>query len=157
MKWQPTVENLYRPSTVRRLRKLRLAERKELERHHRLFKAVMRAPLQQAKQELWEKEQKLRSLKRVPKKDRPRCGARCRDGHPCQARAFGRTGRCRMHGGGRARREYGRKRAVIAFVFGSRPKLVARVRAEKQERSARKARMAVWCRASGERQTLPQG
>src|SRR6266568_1683817 len=37
----------------------------------------------------------------------PRCGARCRDGHPCQARAtrdvatgcLVRNGRCRLHGG----------------------------------------------------------
>lgn len=35
----------------------------------------------------------------------PRCGARCRDGHPCQARAtrdergYVRNGRCRLHGG----------------------------------------------------------
>ena len=42
----------------------------------------------------------------TPKADRPRCGARCRDGHPCQARAVWnyrhdqpRNGRCRMHGG----------------------------------------------------------
>src|SRR5262245_26198651 len=41
------------------------------------------------------------------KRDLPLCGARCRDGHPCQGRAtrdvetgcFVRNGRCRMHGG----------------------------------------------------------
>ena len=40
------------------------------------------------------------------KKNRPRCGARCRDGHRCKARAVvDKTtdepinGRCRMHGG----------------------------------------------------------
>src|SRR5262249_50906327 len=41
------------------------------------------------------------------KRELPLCGARCRDGHPCQARAtrdeetgcFVRNGRCRMHGG----------------------------------------------------------
>jgi hypothetical protein len=41
------------------------------------------------------------------KRELPRCGARCRDGHPCQARAtrdaetgcFVRNGRCRIHGG----------------------------------------------------------
>jgi hypothetical protein len=44
---------------------------------------------------------------RLRKAERPRCGARCRDGHPCQARAtvdaetgcFVRNGRCRLHGG----------------------------------------------------------
>jgi len=43
---------------------------------------------------------------RVFKKELPLCGARCRDGHPCQARAawdetrtYPRNGRCRMHGG----------------------------------------------------------
>ena len=41
------------------------------------------------------------------KREVPLCGARCRDGHPCQARAtrdaktscFVRNGRCRIHGG----------------------------------------------------------
>ena len=39
------------------------------------------------------------------KKDRPKCGAKCRDGHACQAKAvvdsFGHplNGRCRLHGG----------------------------------------------------------
>jgi hypothetical protein len=41
------------------------------------------------------------------KRELPLCGARCRDGHPCQARAtrdvetgcFVRNGRYRMHGG----------------------------------------------------------
>ncbi len=42
----------------------------------------------------------------TPKPQRPTCGARCRDGHPCTARAVWdrdhdqpRNGRCRMHGG----------------------------------------------------------
>lgn len=42
----------------------------------------------------------------TPRRLRPRCGARCRDGHPCQAPAVWdrrrnrpRNGRCRMHGG----------------------------------------------------------
>jgi len=41
------------------------------------------------------------------KRELPLCGARCRDGHPCQARAtrdvdtgcYVRNGRCRLHGG----------------------------------------------------------
>jgi hypothetical protein len=43
---------------------------------------------------------------RVFKRELPRCGARCRDGHPCQApaawdeyRCAPRNGRCRLHGG----------------------------------------------------------
>ena len=43
---------------------------------------------------------------RVFKRELPRCGARCRDGHPCQApaawdeyRCAPRHGRCRLHGG----------------------------------------------------------
>jgi len=42
----------------------------------------------------------------VPKAERPACGARCRDGHPCRAPAVWdakrgrlRNLRCRMHGG----------------------------------------------------------
>lgn len=46
-------------------------------------------------------------LDRVFKHELPRCGARCRDGHLCQAKAardaetgcYVRNGRCRMHGG----------------------------------------------------------
>lgn len=51
----------------------------------------------------------MRSLRKyyyVAKRDMPRCGARCRDGHPCQRRAVWdaircgpRNGRCRNHGG----------------------------------------------------------
>jgi hypothetical protein len=43
---------------------------------------------------------------RTRKAERPKCGARCRDGHPCQAlpvwdqtRNAPRNGRCRVHGG----------------------------------------------------------
>lgn len=45
-------------------------------------------------------------LDRVYKHELPVCGARCRDGHPCQAKAVWddtrcsvRNGRCRLHGG----------------------------------------------------------
>lgn len=54
----------------------------------------------------WEDEARIRERKRTPKAERPRCGARCRDGHPCQARAVWdrergeiRNARCRLHGG----------------------------------------------------------
>jgi hypothetical protein len=46
-------------------------------------------------------------LDRVFKRELPLCGARCRDGHLCQAKAtrdaetgcYVRNGRCRLHGG----------------------------------------------------------
>lgn len=48
----------------------------------------------------------LRIFWATPKPERPRCGARCRDGHACRAPAVWdhrrdrpRNGRCRMHGG----------------------------------------------------------
>ncbi len=49
---------------------------------------------------------------------RPRtCGARCRDGHACNAPANGRGGRCRRHGGAStgARTPEGRARALAAL------------------------------------------
>ena len=59
-----------------------------------------------AKLQRWENDARIRNRKRTPKSDRPRCGARCRDGHACQAQAVWdrtrgiiRNGRCRMHGG----------------------------------------------------------
>ena len=61
----------------------------------------------QEKRQQWEEENEaIRDRRRTPKDDRPRCGARCRDGTPCQARAVWdyandrpRNGRCRVHGG----------------------------------------------------------
>lgn len=46
-------------------------------------------------------------LDRIYKRELPQCGARCRDGHSCQAQAtrdaetgcYVRNGRCRLHGG----------------------------------------------------------
>lgn len=45
-------------------------------------------------------------VRRPKRADRPRCGATCRDGHPCRAPAVWlpgepapRNGRCRLHGG----------------------------------------------------------
>jgi hypothetical protein len=74
-----------------------------------------------------------------PKRERPRCGARCRDGSPCEAppvwdkrldRAV--NGRCRMHGGlstgpkseeGRRRiAESNRTRSVNLSLGGKRGK-----------------------------------
>ncbi len=64
----------------------------------------------------------------TPKRERPRCGAKCRDGHPCQAPVVWecqnnrpRNGRCRMHDGlstgpetleGRARTTAGYRRRL---------------------------------------------
>lgn len=36
---------------------------------------------------------------RIPKKRRPYCGARCRDGHACRARVLEGKTKCRTHGG----------------------------------------------------------
>lgn len=64
------------------------------------------------------------------KKNRPLCGARCRDGHPCKAKAVldkrdrPLNGRCRMHGGlstgakseeGRERCRQAAKRGMFAY------------------------------------------
>lgn len=51
--------------------------------------------------------ERVRTARKRPKTDeRPRCGARCRDGHACRAAALWlpgdpapRNGRCRLHGG----------------------------------------------------------
>ncbi len=68
-----------------------------------------------------EEDQRIREQRRTPKRERPKCGARCRDGRPCQARPVWdqerdrpRNGKCRMHGGLSTgpRTEEGRKRAM---------------------------------------------
>jgi len=53
-----------------------------------------------------EEARRIRERKRTPKEERPKCGARCRDGHACRAPAVWdfehdrpRNGRCRVHGG----------------------------------------------------------
>lgn len=60
---------------------------------------------------------------RVFKKEKPKCGARCRNGHPCQAPAAWdeyrcgiKNGRCRIHGGLSTgpRTEEGRRRCAEA-------------------------------------------
>jgi hypothetical protein len=37
--------------------------------------------------------------RKVPKKERPFCGAKCRDGHACNARVVPGKTKCRLHGG----------------------------------------------------------
>lgn len=74
-------------------------------------------------------------LQRIPKQERPQCGARCRTGNPCQARVVVNVDgsfrkRCRMHGGlstgptseaGRARIvESNRRRAKHRVLDGDR-------------------------------------
>ncbi len=46
-----------------------------------------------------------------------RCGARCRDGHPCGAPGRGRGGRCKLHGGASTgpRTAEGQARALAAL------------------------------------------
>lgn len=61
-----------------------------------------------------------------PKKERPHCGARCRDGHACRAKAAANpftgklSNRCRMHGGhsSGARTPEGKVRALMALAKG---------------------------------------
>ena len=36
---------------------------------------------------------------KIPKIERPFCGAKCRDGHSCRRRALQDKTRCRIHGG----------------------------------------------------------
>ena len=77
-------------------------------------------------------------LDRVFRSERPPCGARCRDGHPCQApamldRDYGcyiANGRCRLHGGLSTgpRTAAGRRRIAQA----ARKRMKARHRARRQ-------------------------
>jgi hypothetical protein len=69
----------------------------------RLLRAAIRSAWEAgiAAQAEWDQ-----ALRSKPKRERVRCGARCRDGHPCQATPVwfrgapaARNGRCRMHGG----------------------------------------------------------
>ena len=50
----------------------------------------------------------------------PRCGARCRDGHPCRAKGLGRGHRCKNHGGQSTgpKTEDGKRRALEALARG---------------------------------------
>jgi hypothetical protein len=58
-------------------------------------------------EEFWAIYREQRAWEGLPpyKRDVPRCSARCRDGHPCRAKAvrningFVINGRCRLHGG----------------------------------------------------------
>mgnify|MGYP001375376673 CR=1 FL=1 len=77
----------------------------------------------------------------TPTKDRQRCGAKCRDGHPCRAPAVWnykydkpRNGRCRMHGGVSTgpRTAAGKKSVLAAMKAG-------RERAYRERRAARVA------------------
>jgi len=40
-----------------------------------------------------------KAVLRDPKRGRPFCGARCRDGHPCRRKSEPQRERCRLHGG----------------------------------------------------------
>jgi len=50
----------------------------------------------------------------------PRCGARCRDGHPCRAKGLGRGHRCKNHGGQSTgpKTEEGKRRSLEALARG---------------------------------------
>jgi hypothetical protein len=52
----------------------------------------------------------------------PRCGARCRDGHPCKAKGIGKGHRCKNHGGQSTgpKTPEGRQRSLEALDRGRR-------------------------------------
>lgn len=56
----------------------------------------------------------------VDESGKPRCGARCRDGHPCKAQGLGRGHRCKNHGGQSTgpKTEDGKRRALEALARG---------------------------------------
>ncbi len=70
--------------------------------HTKTIRVLLRAARRALRAAGWRK-----PLDRVFKHELPLCGARCRDGHPCQAKAtmdadtgcYVRNGRCRLHGG----------------------------------------------------------
>ena len=65
-----------------------------------------------------------------PKADRPFCGARCRDGHACRARAVPGEKRCRQHGGLSTGPTSAEGKAAIAE--SNRRRAAARRRAQQQ-------------------------
>jgi hypothetical protein len=85
---------------------------------------------QREREEAWRRgNEQVRGRHRTPRAERPECGAKCRDGHPCQAlpvwdrgKDRPRNGRCRMHGGlsTGARTEAGKARAQEAARRGGR-------------------------------------
>lgn len=91
---------------------------------------VERKWARQERLEDWgEENERIRQRRRTPKVKRPRCGARCRDGHLCQApavwdreRNLPRNGRCRVHGGLSTgpRTEEGKRRSREGAVKGGR-------------------------------------
>ena len=94
---------------------------------------------------LRELERTLRSEKpiRIPKQDRPLCGATCRDGHACQARAVPGKKRCRMHGGLSTGAKTEAGRAVIQAVT------LRRIRRDRAEQRVRRFEEALLSLTSG--------
>src|SRR5262245_38930328 len=89
---------------------------------------------------------------RTPKRARPRCGARCRDGHRCQAKAGWDkdydcpvNGRCRLHGGLSTgpRTLDGRRRIGEAARQRGHARRLARAQAEAQAHALREYQAAV--------------
>lgn len=131
--WQAQFRELYARTRarlmvcdLRRLRSLPAWERRDLRRR------VLIARQHQAEQERrlrpWRVRAALRALEAWSRRkaNRPKCGARCRDGHACRApvalRPDGRIARrCRMHGGlsTGATSPEGRARALAALQVGN--------------------------------------
>jgi hypothetical protein len=102
--------------------------------YQRLLEEVLRrSQLEEearAQREQWEQEnERIRGRHVTPKSERPKCGARCRDGTRCQAPAVWdrerdrpRNGRCRMHGGLSTgpRTEEGKRRSREGARLGGR-------------------------------------
>lgn len=86
-------------------------------------------------------QQETRAHHRTPKPARPKCGARCRDGHACQASAVWdaendrpRNGRCRNHGGLSTGPRTVAGRARVAAAARRRAREVAMVTPKKASR-----------------------
>ncbi len=85
---------------------------------------------EQQRRDRWREEnERIRGRHVTPKSERPKCGARCRDGHQCQAPVVWDAewdepwnGRCRMHGGLSTgpTTEDGKRRALEAARRGGR-------------------------------------
>jgi len=85
---------------------------------------------EQQRRDRWREEnERIRGRHVTPKSERPKCGARCRDGHQCQAPVVWDTeydepwnGRCRLHGGLSTgpTTEDGKRRALEAARRGGR-------------------------------------
>lgn len=71
----------------------------EFDRLTREMGEAMRPLVVRGRAELFQLDQEVRAMHKIPKKARPRCGAATRAGKTCQAPAVHGGDRCRLHGG----------------------------------------------------------